>query len=233
MVNTVAVEKLEDFIQKWAEKVIEEETTDQLEESKKDEVENGDGDTKEEDGKDNAGKEEENDAGKHNEIDDRANIETLAEDKKSESDTNDGKGGETLTQEIDNDSNDTEKPQGSTESLMSTEEKRLDGGSEKDDDENDDVTGNEDVSDENALENTESDENKEDRLQDIHDVNINDGDGEEVTLYANMNGDDYGEDRRNDHKNEDIETLMLNELQEHPDQEPDNPFPAEDWDTFV
>lgn len=64
MVNTVAVEKLEDFIQKWAEKVIEEETTDQLEESKKDEVENGDGDTKEEDGKDNAGKEEENDAGK-------------------------------------------------------------------------------------------------------------------------------------------------------------------------
>lgn len=64
MVNTVAVEKLEDFIQKWAEKVIEEETTDQLEESKKDEVENGDGDTKEEDGKDDAGKEEENDAGK-------------------------------------------------------------------------------------------------------------------------------------------------------------------------
>lgn len=64
MVNTVAVEKLEDFIQKWAEKVIEEETTDQLEESKKDEVENGDGDTKEEDGKENAGKEEENDAGK-------------------------------------------------------------------------------------------------------------------------------------------------------------------------
>lgn len=64
MVNTVAVEKLEDFIQKWAEKVIEEEITDQLEESKKDEVENGDGDTKEEDGKDDAGKEEENDAGK-------------------------------------------------------------------------------------------------------------------------------------------------------------------------
>lgn len=171
---------------------------------------------------------------KHNEIDDRANIETLAEDKKSESDTNDGKGEETLTQEIDNDSNDTEKPQGSTESLMSTEEKRLDGGSEKDDEENDDVTGNGDVSeDENALENTESDENKEDRLQDIHDVNINDGDGEEVTHYANVNGNDYGEDRRNDHKNEDIETLMLNELQEHPDQEPDNPFPAEDWDTFV
>lgn len=171
---------------------------------------------------------------KHNEIDDRANIETLAEDKKSESDTNDGKGEETLTQEIDNDSRDTEKPQGSTESLMSTEEERLDGGSEKDDDENDDVTGNVAVSkDENALENTESDENKEDRLQDIHDVNINDGDGEEVTHYANMNGDDYGEDRRNEHKNEDIETLMLNELQEHPDQEPDNPFPAEDWDTFV
>lgn len=64
MVNTVAVEKLEDFIQKWAEKVIEEETTDQLEESKKDEVENGDGETKEEDEKENAGKEEENDAGK-------------------------------------------------------------------------------------------------------------------------------------------------------------------------
>lgn len=171
---------------------------------------------------------------KHNEIDDRANIETLAEDKKSESDTNDGKGEETLTQEIDNryDSNDTEKPQGSTESLMSTEEERLDGGSEKD--ENDDVTGNVGVSeDENALENIESNEDKEDRIQDIHDVNINDGDGEEVTHCANMNGDDYGEDRGDEHKDEDIETLMLNELQEHPDQEPDNPFPAEDWDTFV
>lgn len=62
MVNTVAVEKLEDFIQKWAEKVIEEETADQPEESKHDEVENGD--TKEEDGKENAGEEDENNAGK-------------------------------------------------------------------------------------------------------------------------------------------------------------------------
>lgn len=62
MVNTVAVEKLEDFIQKWAEKVIEEETADQPEESKHDEVENGD--TKEEDGKENAGEEDDNNAGK-------------------------------------------------------------------------------------------------------------------------------------------------------------------------
>lgn len=43
-------------------------------------------------------------------------------------------------------------------------------------------------------------------------MNINDGDGEEVIYYVNMNGDDYGEDRRNYYKNEDIEMLMLNEL---------------------
>lgn len=48
-----------------------------------------------------------------------------------------------------------------------------------------------------------------------------------------MNGDDYGEDRRNDYKNEDIEILMLNELQEYFDQELDNLFFVEDWDIFV
>lgn len=58
MVNTVAVEKLEDFIQKWAEKVIEEETADPLEESKQDEERNGN--TKEEDGKENDGEEDKN-----------------------------------------------------------------------------------------------------------------------------------------------------------------------------
>lgn len=47
-----------------------------------------------------------------------------------------------------------------------------------------------------------------------------------------MNGDD-GEDRRNDYKNEDIEMLMLNELQEYFDQELDNLFFVEDWDIFV
>lgn len=120
---------------------------------------------KEEDGKDNVGKEEENDVGKYNEIDDRVNIEILVEDKKSESDINDGKGGEIFIQEIDNDLNDIEKFQGLIELLMLMEEKRLDGGFEKDDDENDDVIGNEDVfEDENVLENIESDENKEDRF---------------------------------------------------------------------
>lgn len=59
MVNTVAVEKLEDFIQKWAEKVIEEET---VEESKQDEEQNGN--TKEEDGKENDGEEDKNSAEK-------------------------------------------------------------------------------------------------------------------------------------------------------------------------
>lgn len=48
-----------------------------------------------------------------------------------------------------------------------------------------------------------------------------------------MNGDDYGEDRRNYYKNEDIEMLMLNELQEYFDQELDNLFFVEDWDIFV
>lgn len=48
-----------------------------------------------------------------------------------------------------------------------------------------------------------------------------------------MNGDDYCEDRRNDYKNEDIEMLMLNELQEYFDQELDNLFFVEDWDIFV
>lgn len=62
MVNTVAVEKLEDFIQKWAEKVIEEETVDPLEESKQDEEQNGN--TKEEDGKENDGEEDKNGAEK-------------------------------------------------------------------------------------------------------------------------------------------------------------------------
>lgn len=62
---------------------------------------------------------------------------------------------------------------------------------------------------------------------------MNDGDGEEVIYYVNMNGDDYGEDRRNDYKNEDIEMLMLNELQEYFDQELDNLFFVEDWDIFV
>lgn len=48
---------------------------------------------------------------------------------------------------------------------MLMEEKRLDGGFEKDDKENDDVIGNGDVfEDENVLENIESDENKEDRF---------------------------------------------------------------------
>lgn len=62
MVNTVAVEKLEDFIQMWAEKVIEEETADPLEESKQDEERNGN--TKEEDGKENDGEEDKNGAEK-------------------------------------------------------------------------------------------------------------------------------------------------------------------------
>lgn len=62
MVNTVAVEKLEDFIQKWAEKVIEEETVDPLKESKQDEEQNGN--TKEEDGKENDGEEDKNGAEK-------------------------------------------------------------------------------------------------------------------------------------------------------------------------
>lgn len=48
-----------------------------------------------------------------------------------------------------------------------------------------------------------------------------------------MNGDDYGEGRRNDYKDEDIEMLMLNELQEYFDQELDNLFFVEDWDIFV
>lgn len=125
---------------------------------------------------------------------------------------------------------------------MSTEAERPDGGPEGDVDENDEVTGNVGVSeDENALvntenkelENTDSDDNKEDMITDNHDDNINDDGAEENTHYANMNGDDYGEDRSGGHNDEDIKTLMLNELQEHPDQEPDNPFPAEDWDTFV
>lgn len=48
---------------------------------------------------------------------------------------------------------------------MLMEEKRLDGGFEKDDKENDDVIGNGDVfEDENVLENIESNENKEDRF---------------------------------------------------------------------
>lgn len=102
---------------------------------------------------------------KYNEIDDRVNIEVLVEDKKSESDINDGKGEEIFIQEIDNDLNDIEKFQGLIELLMLMEEKRLDGGFEKDDEENDDVIGNGDVfEDENVLENIESDENKEDRF---------------------------------------------------------------------
>lgn len=102
---------------------------------------------------------------KYNEIDDRVNIEIIVEDKKSESDINDGKGEEIFIQEIDNNLNDIEKFQGLIELLMLMEEKRLDGGFEKDDDENDDVIGNEDVfEDENVLENIESDENKEDRF---------------------------------------------------------------------
>lgn len=102
---------------------------------------------------------------KYNEIDDRVNIEILVEDKKSESDINDGKGEEIFIQEIDNDLNDIEKFQGLIELLMLMEEKRLDGGFEKDDEENDDVIGNGDVfEDENVLENIESDENKEDRF---------------------------------------------------------------------
>lgn len=102
---------------------------------------------------------------KYNEIDDRINIEILVEDKKSESDINDGKGEEIFIQEIDNDLNDIEKFQGLIELLMLMEEKRLDGGFEKDDEENDDVIGNGDVfEDENVLENIESDENKEDRF---------------------------------------------------------------------
>lgn len=102
---------------------------------------------------------------KYNEIDDRVNIEIIVEDKKSESDINDGKGEEIFIQEIDNDLNDIEKFQGLIELLMLMEEKRLDGGFEKDDEENDDVIGNGDVfEDENVLENIESDENKEDRF---------------------------------------------------------------------
>lgn len=102
---------------------------------------------------------------KYNEIDDRVNIEILVEDKKSESDISDGKGEEIFIQEIDNDLNDIEKFQGLIELLMLMEEKRLDGGFEKDDEENDDVIGNGDVfEDENVLENIESDENKEDRF---------------------------------------------------------------------
>lgn len=102
---------------------------------------------------------------KYNEIDDMVNIEILVEDKKSESDINDGKGEEIFIQEIDNDLNDIEKFQGLIELLMLMEEKRLDGGFEKDDEENDDVIGNGDVfEDENVLENIESDENKEDRF---------------------------------------------------------------------
>lgn len=102
---------------------------------------------------------------KYNEIDDRVNIEILVEDKKSESDINDGKGEEIFIQEIDNELNDIEKFQGLIELLMLMEEKRLDGGFEKDDEENDDVIGNGDVfEDENVLENIESDENKEDRF---------------------------------------------------------------------
>lgn len=102
---------------------------------------------------------------KYNEIDDRVNIEILVEDKKSESDINDGKGEEIFIQEIDNDLNDIEKFQGLIELLMLIEEERLDGGFEKDDDENDDVIGNVGVfEDENVLENIESDENKEDRF---------------------------------------------------------------------
>lgn len=102
---------------------------------------------------------------KYNEIDDRVNIEILVEDKQGESDINDGKGEEIFIQEIDNDLNDIEKFQGLIELLMLMEEKRLDGGFEKDDEENDDVIGNGDVfEDENVLENIESDENKEDRF---------------------------------------------------------------------
>lgn len=102
---------------------------------------------------------------KYNEIDDMVNIEILVEDKRSESDINDGKGEEIFIQEIDNDLNDIEKFQGLIELLMLMEEKGLDGGFEKDDDENDDVIGNGDVfEDENVLENIESDENKEDRF---------------------------------------------------------------------
>lgn len=102
---------------------------------------------------------------KYNEIDDRVNIEILVEDKKSESDINDGKGEEIFIQEIDNDLNDIEKFQGLIELLMLMEEERLDGGFEKDDDENDDVIGNVGVfEDENVLENIESNEDKEDRI---------------------------------------------------------------------
>lgn len=100
---------------------------------------------------------------KYNEIDDRVNIEILVEDKKSESDINDGKGEEIFIQEIDNDLNDIEKFQGLIELLMLIEEERLDGGFEKD--ENDDVIGNVGVfEDENVLENIESNEDKEDRI---------------------------------------------------------------------
>ena len=44
MVNTVAVEELEDFIQKWAEKLIEEEETSKEEEGEKEEVNKEDAD---------------------------------------------------------------------------------------------------------------------------------------------------------------------------------------------
>ena len=44
MVNTVAVEELEDFIQKWAEKLIEEEETSKEEKGEKEEVNKEDAD---------------------------------------------------------------------------------------------------------------------------------------------------------------------------------------------
>ena len=44
MVNTVEVEELEDFIQKWAEKLIEEEETSKEEEGEKEEVNKEDAD---------------------------------------------------------------------------------------------------------------------------------------------------------------------------------------------
>ncbi|XP_078338073.1 uncharacterized protein LOC111133637 isoform X1 [Crassostrea virginica] len=220
MVNTVAVEELEDFIQKWAEKLIEEEETSKEAEEEKEEVNKEDADKEV---KDNTElqtevevKEEGNDLCF---VDDSTTLDETGKMKDQDGKDNDDDDfdEETLKQEIDAISNDDKRLPSRSKTLLSMKTDMLGVIPETDVDDSDEENRDEDNTVDKLKNDKGSSNDNEEKKEDL---------GVDKPDEETNDDDDDGDDN--------LERLMLDELQEQvSEQEREDPFPAAEWDTFT
>ncbi|XP_061163086.1 uncharacterized protein LOC133172252 [Saccostrea echinata] len=248
MVNTTAVEKLEDFIQKWAEKLLEEEEADKPTEEEEivpanNEEEGADTEAeKEEEGQKNkertlnGDETNQNNESRSTEVEEiqkedrlsqNVDDEDVAKSNNGENQISDDIDKDTLKLEVEENTIDDKKLKGRSRTLTSMKTDKLDAIPESEDDEKEEDTVN---IDEMTVSGTTAENVKNGEKQNPLEK---DEDPADESREENNDEMDNQEKKDDDDQDEDLETQMMNELQEQEKQKLEDPFPEEDWDTFV